>query len=576
MDAPVIIIGGGPVGLATALDLGRRGVRSIVVERDASTGAELLAKAGTLNERTMEICRFWGIADAVAKCGFPDDVNLDSLYCTSLDGFFIGNDARPSTNERVPPPGALEMLRKCPQFQFDPILARAVMATGMTEILYGHSFERFEQDEANVTVHVTSATRESIQHPSVIASEAKQSRLSTADSGLPRRFAPRNDEPTKSQRVLRGQYLVACDGAGSRIRRSLGIDFPGQMLSYSVSAMVRADLADSKFGVRNRFMFLDTGGTWSNLTSVDGTTLWRFTLVGSEEKLDPKVHDISLDVARAFGPDIPFELLRVFPWRRSQCTIGRYREGRVFFAGDAAHTTSPTGGHGLNTGIGDALSLGWMLHAVLSGQGGEGLLDAYGAERRPVAIRNGTFSTSNFAKWIGATDFSRVMEEGAEGDAARAIVGQKMSEALNEEWTSTGVGLGYRFEGSPLIIPDGTPEPPDPVETYAQTARSGHRAPHAWLSAKTSGGRSTIDLFGNGFVLLRFDPSIDVSAIEAAAGSVVLTLVDIADPAIAALYERKLVLVRPDAHVCWRGDAVPDDTASLMATVSGFSEGQKR
>ena len=144
-----------------------------------------------------------------------------------------------------------------------------------------------------------------------------------------------------------------------------------------------------------------------------------------------------------------------------------------------------------------------------------------------------------------------------------------MSEALNQEWTSTGVGLGYRFEGSPLIIPDGTPEPPDTVETYTQTARPGHRAPHAWLGK----GRSTIDLFGQGFVLLRFDPAVEVESLIAAAGSVVLTLVDITDPAIAALYERKLVLVRPDAHVCWRGDALPDDLARLIATVAGFDKG---
>jgi 2-polyprenyl-6-methoxyphenol hydroxylase-like FAD-dependent oxidoreductase len=530
ISAPVIIVGGGPVGLAVALDLGRRGVRSIIVERDASTGAELLAKAGTLNERTMEICRFWGIAEDVANCGFPDEVNLDSLYCTALDGHFIGNDPRPCTLDRVAPPGALEMLRKCPQFQFDPILARAALATGLVEIHYGHSFERFVQNDEGVVVTVSSAAGE---------------------------------------RTISGLYLIACDGAGSRIRRSLGIEFPGAMLSYSVSAMVRADLSHSKFGIRNRYMFLDTGGTWSNLTSVDGSTLWRFTLVGSEEKLDPAVHDIAVDVARAFGHNIPFELLRVFPWRRSQCTIERYREGRVFFAGDAAHTTSPTGGHGLNTGIGDALSLGWMLHAVLSGQGGEGLLDAYEAERRPVAIRNGGFSTGNFANWIGATDFGRVMEAGAGGDAARTRVGDRMSEALNQEWTSTGVGLGYRFEGSPLIIADGTPEPPDPVEIYAQTARPGHRAPHAWLSDR----QSTIDLFGHGFVLLRFDHTIDVAPLVAAAGAVALKVIDIADAAIAALYERPLVLVRPDAHVCWRGDTLPDNPAQLIATVAGFMKG---
>ena len=532
VDAPVIIIGGGPVGLAIALDLGRRGVRSVVVERDVSTGAELLAKAGTLNERTMEICRFWGIADAVANCGFPDDVNLDTLYCTALGGLFVGNDARPSTLERLPPPGAPEMLRKCPQFHFDPILAKAALATGMVDIRYGHIFERLDQYDAGVTAYVAS--------------------LETG-------------EVTE----LRGQYLVACDGAGSRIRRSLGIGFPGPMLSYSVSAMVKADLADTKFGVRNRFMFLDTGGTWANLTSVDGRELWRFTLVGNEEKLDPAVHDISLDVARAFGPDIPFELLRVFPWRRSQCTIERYREDRVLFAGDAAHTTSPTGGHGLNTGIGDALSLGWMLHAVLTGQGGEALLDAYGAERRPVAIRNSTLSSGNFANWIGATDFSRVLEEGPGGDAGRKIVGERLSEALNEEWTSTGVGLGYRYEHSPLILPDGSTEPPDPVSTYVQTARPGHRAPHAWLGD----GRSTIDLFGHGFVLLRFDPAAETGALVAAAKArgVPLATIDITDPAIAALYERKLVLVRPDAHVCWRADKLPATPDHLIATVAGFA-----
>lgn len=538
IDAPVLIIGGGPVGLATALDLGLRGVRSIVVERDPSTGAELLAKAGTLNERTMEICRWWGVRDAVAHCGFPDDVNLDTVYCTGLDGLLIGVDPRPSTSERVPPPGAREMLRKCPQFQFDPILARAVAATGMAEILYGHRFERLEQDAEGVTAHLTD-----------LAGGSAASR--------------------------RGQYLVACDGAGSPIRRQLGLSFEGPLLSYSVSAMVRARLHDSKFGVRNRYMFIDRNGTWANLTSVDGIDLWRFTLVGSEEKLDPKVHDIGEDIRRAFGPDLPFEILRIVPWRRSQCIIEKYRVGRVLFAGDAAHTTSPTGGHGLNTGVGDALALGWMLHGVLSGYGGPGLLDAYEAERRPVGIRNSTISTQNFGYWIGATDFSRVLDETAEGEAARRQVGETLTQLLQQEWTSHGVGLGYRYEGSPLIQPDGTPEPPDEVSTYTQTARPGHRAPHAWLAD----GRSTIDLFGREFVLLRFGaeaPDAGGLAAAARAGKLPFRIVDIDQPEIARLYERKLALVRPDGHVAWRDDAPPADAAALIARVTGSLEAQQR
>lgn len=531
-DAPVLIIGGGPVGLATALDLGLRGVRSIVVERDPSTGAELLAKAGTLNERTMEICRWWGVRDAVATCGFPDDVNLDTIYCTGLQGLLIGIDPRPSTNERVPPKGAREMLRKCPQFQFDPILARAVMGTGQTTILYGHQFDRFEQDADGVTAELTELS-------------------------------------TGTKKALRADYLVACDGAGSTVRRQLGLAFEGPLLSYSVSAMLKADLTQTRYGVRNRYMFIDANGTWANLTSVDGIDLWRFTLVGNEEKLDPAVHDIGDDIRRAFGPDIPFEILRVVPWRRSQCTIEKYRVGRVLFAGDAAHTTSPTGGHGLNTGIGDALALGWMLHAAISGYGGPGLLDGYEAERRPVAIRNSSISTQNFSYWVGATDFSLVMDETEDGETARRKIGETLTQLLQQEWTSHGVGLGYRYEGSPLIAPDGTPEPPDEVSTYTQTARPGHRAPHAWLRD----GRSTIDLFGRDFVLLRFPGAPDPSGLAAAAKSrgAPLRVVEIEQPEIARLYERKLVLVRPDGHVAWRDDAAPANAEGLIAKVAGGS-----
>jgi 2-polyprenyl-6-methoxyphenol hydroxylase-like FAD-dependent oxidoreductase len=530
---PVLIVGGGPVGLALALDLGQRGVDCTVVEQDASTGAELLAKAGTLNERTMEICRRWGIAAEVAEQGFPDDVNQDTVYCTGLNDLRIGADPRPSARERKPPQGAPEMLRKCPQFLFDPMLARAALATGHMTILYGHRFLSLVQDDEGVTIEAAAT-----------------------DTG--------------EHRAIRAGYLVACDGAGSGIRRALGLSFDGKMLSYSVSAMLRAPgLGACAMGLANRYMFIDESGTWANLTAVDGRDLWRFTLVGSEEKLDPARHDIRLDIERAFGPGVAFEALRVLPWRRSQCLIERYRQGRVFFAGDAAHTTSPTGGHGLNTGIGDAVSLGWMLHAVLSGQGGPGLLDAYEAERRPVARRNSTISSQNFSAWIGATDFSRVSQPGSEGDAARRAIGAAMSASLAQEWTSTGVALGYRYEGSPIIAPDGTPEPADEITTYVQSARPGHRAPHAWLAD----GRSTIDLFGRGYVLLTLDAGADARPLidAAARRSLPLEQIEIDDPAIARLYERALVLVRPDGHVAWRGDSAPADSAGLIARITGLA-----
>ncbi len=535
-EIPVLIVGGGPVGLAMALDLAWHGTRSMLVEQDAGTALELLAKAGTLNERTMEFCRRWGIRDGVANCGFPEDAPRDTFFCTALNGFLLGCERLPSARDRRPPPGTPEILRKCPQHRFDPLLAEAARRTGMVDIAYGTRFEALTQDAGGVSVTLA-------------------------------------DVPTGEQRSVRARYLVACDGAGSRIRRSLGIEFLGPDLGHSVSAMLRIpDLERFHgFGSGERYMFVGTTGTWANLTSVDGRDLWRFTLVGKAGS-DPRESDIRAALTRAIGrDDVPFDILRLVPWRRSQCHADRYRAGRVFLAGDAAHTTSPTGGHGLNTGLGDVVGLGWMLDACLKGWGGDMLLDAYGAERRPIAIRNCGASTRNFSNWLGPGDWAGVNDDSTEGAAIRARIGRQMAGSLYEEWFSTGIGLGYRYEGSPVIVPDGTPPTRDEVSIYVPTARPGHRAPHAWLAD----GRSTLDLFGHGFVLLDFGAAAeDVARFRAAAraSATPLRVNPIADSAIAARYERRLVLVRPDGHVAWRGDASERDPAELLDIVCGRKE----
>jgi 2-polyprenyl-6-methoxyphenol hydroxylase-like FAD-dependent oxidoreductase len=537
LQTPVLIVGGGPVGLALALDLAVRGIRSTLVERDPGTAVELLAKAGTLNERTMEFCRRLGLSDAVANVGFPDDHPRDTVYCTALNGFVLGRDYRPSAKDRAPAPESPEILRKCPQFLFDPLLAKAVQERGLTQILYGTSWLTGAQDADGVTSTLAAGT-------------------------------------DKQPVTVRSKYLVGCDGAGSAIRRSAGIGFDGKQLDYSVSAMIEIEHLEDyhPLGRAERYMFIGPEGTWANLTAVDGRALWRLSLVGSEERLAPERIDVDAIMARAMGNDRGgWTVRRVMPWRRSQFTADRFTAGRILLAGDAAHTTSPTGGHGLNTGLGDVSDLGWMLDALLRGWGGDRLLAAYDAERRPVAIRNGTSSTRNYGAWVQAVGRDLVLDDTPAGEAQRRAVGDQMNTMLAGEWHSFGVAMGYRYDTSPIVVPDGTPPTPDDPSEYRPTARPGHRAPHAWLAD----GRSTIDLFGAGFTLLTLGFAGDVAPLTAAAADrgVPLRVIALDDPAIARLYERRLVLVRPDGMVAWRADSLPEDASALVATVTGHGNG---
>ncbi|MDB5454133.1 MAG: hypothetical protein JWO33_2711 [Caulobacteraceae bacterium] len=534
LETPVLIVGGGPAGLALAIDLAYHGQRSTLVEADAGTALVLLAKAGGLNARTLEFCRRWGFADRVHDCGLPPDYPRDTVHVTALDGHFIVRDPLPSARDRPPTPGSPEVFAKCPQHIFDPLLAEKAQASGLADIRYGHRLESFTQDPEGVTAQVTAlATGEAV--------------------------------------TIRVRYMVGCDGSASQVRKELGIPFEGKTLGFSVSAMLRIDRLEQHhdWGRAERFMFIGPHGAWANMTSMDYQQLWRFTLMGTMDKASSDSLDVLGEVRRGLGPDIPFEHVRTMPWRRSESTARTFRSGRVLLAGDAAHTTSPTGGHGLNTSLGDVVGLGWALDAVLRGWGGEGLLDAYAHERRPVAMRNSAASTRNYLNWVGGCDYSRVLEETPAGQAARDAVGEHMLKMLYVEWHSLGIGLGYRYEGSPAIVDDGTPETPDETSVYVQTAKPGHRAPHAWLAD----GRSTIDLFGHGLVLLRFggeDLDLGPFRTAAAARGIPLSVVDIADPAIAGLYERRLVLVRPDGHVGWRSDAPPADPDQVLRVVAGL------
>lgn len=266
--------------------------------------------------------------------------------------------------------------------------------------------------------------------------------------------------------------------------------------------------------------------------------------------------------------DIELMIESVLPRRRSKLVARRYSQGRVFIAGDAAHMMSPNGGYGMNTGIGDACDLAWKLAARLDGWGGAGLLDRYDIERRPVGVRNVNAAAGNFSKPRAKLDFSGILADTPAGEAKRREVAAVLDEGIKRQWEVHGVSLGYRYEGSPICVPDGMPPTPDDMSGYVPTARPGNRAPHAWLAD----GRSIFDLCGKGFRLLDFGAPAGAREplmSAAKAKGVPIGILKIDDSPIARLYERKLVLVRPDGHSAWRGDAAPGDAASVIDTIRG-------
>ena len=531
IEVPVLIVGGGPVGLSLAMDLGWRGIACQLLERGDGTISH--PKMGAMNTRTMEYCRRWGIVDRVHKGGFPDDYGLNITFCTSVTGHLLAREVYPAMRDTRAPPTSPERWQRGSQLWFDPLLAAGAAEYPHVKLRYHCQFESLEEAPDGVAVRAV-------------------------------------ETGTGRQLQIRSQYLVGCDGAGSGIRRALNIPMEGDpVLSQSVGIFFRSrelyELHDK--GQTQRFIFIGPEGTRGNLTAVDGIALWRLTLVGGKDSKANEGLDVDAALLQMAGRPFAYEVISVLPWRRSHLVAARYGSGkRIFLAGDAVHTMSPTGGHGMNTGLGDAVDLGWKLEAMINGWGGPHLLKSYEEERWPIGHRNVNAATKGFHRMVSAKDCARILDETPEGTATRQRVGAAIKEATLMEWETLGVQLGYRYEGSPIIWADGTPEPPDDIMDYVPTSRPGSRAPHAWLKD----GRSTLDLFGRGFVLLRF-ADMDVTPFVEAAKlrDVPFSLVRIDDTAVAALYERRLVLVRPDGHVAWRGDALPPKPLAVIDRIRG-------
>jgi 2-polyprenyl-6-methoxyphenol hydroxylase-like FAD-dependent oxidoreductase len=530
---PVLIVGGGPVGLALAGELGWRGVACMLVEQ--GDGSIATPKMNEVNVRTMEFCRRWGIADAVHACPFPPDYPLDVAFVTSLSGYELGRMPRPPRVNQKPEPYSPMRLQVCSQMWFDPILQRFARTFANVSLRYRTRLESFAASGDGVSAEIV-------------------------------------DLETGRRERVEADYLVGCDGANSMVRRALGIGLDGKTLGHPVHLYFRApgllDICGRKPTVF--FITVDRAGPWSNVRIVDpANAMWRLMVLDTDGTSTPETIDREGYLRRALGRPLEVEWLGTSVWTRRSVVAERYSSGRVFLAGDAVHQLSPTGALGMNTGIADAVDLGWKLAAVLNGWGGERLLSSYDAERRPIGNRNVGMAAEFYLAHEKFGDGLATIEENTAAAAElRRRVGEALVRGVGRMFRTIGLQLGYRYEDSPICLPDGTPPCPDDPEDFVPSARPGSRAPHLRLAD----GRSILDLYGRGFVLLRLGTHApEGSALEAAAAvrRVPLATVALAEPEAARLYEYPLVLVRPDGHVAWRGDKVPADAAAVIDHVRG-------
>jgi 2-polyprenyl-6-methoxyphenol hydroxylase-like FAD-dependent oxidoreductase len=523
-DTSVLIAGGGPVGLTLAIDLAQRGVRATLVERNPA--AIQLPKMERCNARTMEIFRRLGIAERVRDAGLPRDAPMDVFLADAMSApaalvhlpypsvaaakaeIAAHNDGRP-----------LEPYQLISQYTLEPLLRTIAERYPQLTIRFGCELTAFAQDENGVTATVRAGGK---------------------------------------TETIRAAYLAGCDGGASTVRKALGIELSGQgRIRKLRQALFHApELYDRIPMGKGRHYHIATAPLFPFIIIQDSTRHWTLHAAAESDGEMPAIF------AGALGMDVAFETLSVNEWTQHLLCADRYRDGRAFIAGDAAHLVIPTGGLGMNTGIGDAIDLSWKIAATLAGWGGAGLLDTYEIERRQIGLRN--------VRASGAAMSGRLTWRAA---ATRAEMAAAFDSEQRKVTEILGIEAGYRYAGSPIVC-DEPGDGPDPDNrAYVPTTWPGARLPHVWLDD----GGALADRLGAGFTLLRLGASTaDTGALERAlrATGAPLDVLDVPGERARELLERDLVLVRPDVHVAWRGNAPPRDPAAIAAAVTGGAPAQ--
>lgn len=517
-ETPVLIVGGGPVGLSASIWLSRFGVPSLLIERHPGTAVH--PKARGINIRTMEIFRQATTRDARGGADLEADIRAAGLAQDRVRFIIWAESLTGRELERRMPARMRADVQKisfvsaalCAQDDLEPVLRRHAEAQPAAALRFKTELIGLEQTADSVTATLTGGERVSTR------------------------------------------WLIAADGARGRARELLDIPLAGHPFLYrSINVLLRADLSPWVADRPAALYFVEQPDLRATFLTINGVNRWGFLINNLPDTIDPAFYTperCAALVRQAAGvPDLDVEILGVAPWTAAAQVADRFRSGRVFLAGDAAHHMPPTGGFGLNTGVQDVHNLAWKLAGVFHGWAGPALLDSYDVERRPFARAITEQAYANSAA------MGRVA--GADGPPPGV---RARPEFLNE----IGMIFGAHYE-SPAVIPDGTPLPAvvNPITEYIPSARPGSRAPHVWLTRE--GQRvSTLDLFGRGFVLLAGPGG---RAWRDAARGVADTLgipveacvigEDFLDAENAWMAEYGIdadgaVLVRPDAHVGWR------------------------
>jgi len=542
MDTQVLIVGGGPVGLTLAIDLGRRGVRCTLIEQKEAP--QFLPKMERCNARTMEIFRRMGIADKVRAAGLRDDIPMDVFIILSLAEPPLLHLPYPSVKRaraeiRACNDGSmpLEPYQLISQYTLEPLLKSIAERLPSVTVRYGCQLESFTQGESRITARVKNANG--------------------------------------AGGAIGASYMVGCDGGASTVRKQLGIKLRGEYNILELrQALYRCDELFERIPIGNgpgkgrHYHVADGNGTF--LIMQDSTK--HFTLHAVVEK----DADMKAMFERTVAIPVKYEMLTCAPWRQNLLLADHYQDGRVFLAGDAVHLVIPTGGLGMNSGVGDAIDLSWKLAATLQGWGGPALLESYESERRQVGERNvgaSRYASLGRRKWR-AQYRPNICENTPEGAATRESLVRVAGVEQPKSNEMIGAELGYRYVDSPIVcdIPGG---PEHRFRVYEPSTWPGARLPHVWLA---DGTPIQDRIPYEGYTLLRLGrTNADTSALEKAlrACGAPLAVFDMPDEAPRQVYGRDLLLLRPDLHVAWRGNRPPEDPENVAVTVTGYGESDR-